>query len=119
MFAIRGATTVKENTVEEIKISSLELFKEIIKKNDIKLEQIVSIFISCTKDVTKDYPGKFIREHYDLSNVAIMHFNEMEVENSLSLCIRFLILVDGSRNNINYVYLKEAKKLRTDLFNHN
>ncbi|MBU5482825.1 chorismate mutase [Clostridium sp. MSJ-11] len=119
MFSIRGATTIKENTVEEIKVSSLELFKEIIEKNDVKLEDIVSIFISCTKDVTKDYPGKFIREHYNLSNVAIMHFNEMEVENSLPLCVRFLILVNGNSDNINYVYLKEAKKLRTDLFNHN
>ncbi|WP_315114790.1 chorismate mutase [uncultured Clostridium sp.] len=119
MFSIRGATTIKENTVEEIKVSSLELFKEIIEKNNIKLDHIISIFISCTKDVTKDYPGKFIREHYGLNNVSLMHFNEMQVDNSLPLCIRFLILVDGDNNNINYIYLKEAKKLRADLFNHN
>lgn len=119
MYGIRGAITIKENSKDEIKEASLELFEKIVNENYIKLEDIVSIIISCTKDITKDYPGKFIRENYKLGLVPIMHFNEMEVELSTPFCIRFLITVNGSNSNIKYVYLRGAEKLRTDLFNNN
>lgn len=117
MIAIRGATTINNNTVEEIKNNSIELFDELIKANNIKNENIVSILFSCTKDITADYPGKFIRENFNLKNTAIMHFNEMEVENSLPLCIRILILSMDNIENVNFVYLHDAKNLRKDLFN--
>lgn len=117
MYAIRGATTINENSSQDINICSVELFEEIITKNCLKLSDIVSIIFSCTEDITKDYPGKFIREHYKLNNVAIMHFNEMKVDKSLNYCIRILILCNGEKDNINYVYLKNSKSLRKDLIN--
>ncbi|WP_027623509.1 chorismate mutase [Clostridium lundense] len=117
MYAIRGATTISKNSSQEINICSIELFEEIIKKNCLKLSDIVSIIFSCTEDITKDYPGKFIREYYKLNNVAIMHFNEMKVDNSLSYCIRILILCNGEKDKINYVYLRNSKSLRKDLLN--
>jgi chorismate mutase len=120
MIALRGATTIKENSVGYIKEASLELFEELIKANSIALEDIVSIIFSCTEDVNKDYPGKFVREHYKLSNTAIMHFNEMKVENSLPLCIRIMLLINkASAENIKFVYLNNAKTLRRDLVSDN
>lgn len=119
MIAIRGATTIKKNNIEEIKNCSIELFQNIIDKNNIDVNDIVSIIISCTSDINMDYPGKFIREYFNLTKTAIMHFNEMYVENSLPLCIRILIHLNGDdSNNITYVYLNDAKKLRKDLMNH-
>lgn len=118
MIAIRGATTINENTSEEIKNASIELFEEILLQNNIEAENVMSIFFSCTKDITADYPGKYVREHYNLKSAAIMHFNEMYVENSLAMCIRILILIDNEikgKTEINYVYLKNAKNLRKDL----
>ncbi|MCS4453935.1 chorismate mutase [Clostridium botulinum] len=50
--------------------------------------------MSCTNDIDKGYPGKYIRENFNLKNIAIMHFNEMYVEGSMPLCIRILILID-------------------------
>lgn len=118
MIAVRGATTISYNTSEEIKAASIELFSDIIRTNEIDIKDITAIFFSCTQDITKDYPGKFVREHFNLSNTAIMHYNEMHVENSLKQCIRVLLLVDMPKNkDVTYVYLNEAKKLRQDLFN--
>jgi chorismate mutase len=117
LIAIRGATTIKQNTTEEIKNASIELFTEIINANQLKLEHITAIFFSCTNDITKDYPGKFVRKHFNLDNTAIMHYNEMQVENSLKMCIRVLLLANVEHiDKIKYVYLNEAKKLREDLF---
>ena len=118
MLAIRGATTITSNLSEDIKEASIELFEELLLANDIKLNDIVSLLFSCTNDITADYPGKFIRENFNLKNVAIMHFNEMHVENTLKYCIRILIFLDSSHlKDIQYVYLRGAKELRLDLFN--
>ncbi|WP_446899637.1 chorismate mutase [Clostridium sp. LBM24168] len=121
MIALRGATTISENTELEIKNASIELFSEIIKLNNIDFNDILSIEISCTKDINKAYPGKFIREYFKLNHVSIMHFNEMEVDKNLNgyipLCIRFLILADLKKDKNKFVYLKGAKKLRKDLLN--
>ncbi|NFE47542.1 chorismate mutase [Clostridium sporogenes] len=123
MQSIRGAITIEENEVKYIKEASIKLFSEILIRNNINMEDIISIFISCTKDIDKDYPGKYIREDFNLKNVAIMHFNEMYVEGSMPLCIRILILIDKKNKNveenIEYVYLGKAKTLRKDLFSSN
>jgi len=120
MIALRGATTIKENSADCIREASLELFEELIRANSIALEDIVSIIFSCTEDVNKDYPGKFVRQHYKLSYTAIMHFNEMKVENSLPLCIRIMLLINkASAENIKFVYLNNAKTLRRDLVSDN
>lgn len=121
MIALRGATTVKKNSLVDIKDASIELFSQIIEKNNIELEKIISIEISCTKDITKAYPGKFVREFFKLDHVAIMHFNEMEVDENLKgfipLCIRFLILIDIDEDKKEFIYLNNARKLRMDLLN--
>jgi len=100
MQSIRGAITLEKNEVKYIKEASIKLFSEILIRNNINIEDILSIFISCTKDIDKDYPGKYIRENFNLKNVAIMHFNEMYVEGSMPLCIRILILIDKKNKNI-------------------
>lgn len=116
MIAVRGATTIECNSSEDIKAASIELMSCILKENNIQKDDIVSIIISCTNDITKDYPGRFIREHFNLNKTAIMHFNEMQVENSLPFCIRILLLANNSHNkDIKYIYLNNAKNLRKDL----
>ena len=116
MIAIRGATTISSNTSEEIKAASIELIKELFEANNLNLKNITAIFFSCTRDITADYPGKFVREHYSLRNVSIMHFNEMYVENTLPLCIRVLVEAEGDTNSeIKFVYLRGARDLRKDL----
>ncbi len=121
MIALRGATTILENTEDEIKRHSIQLFKEIIRENNLDLQNILTLQFSCTKDITKAYPGKFIREYFNLKDAAIMHFNEMHVDGneqvSIPLCIRILILAEGEISNKQFVYLNKAKNLRNDLLN--
>lgn len=117
MYAIRGATTIDANNSQDIKKASIELMENIISSNNLNTKDIISMVFSCTQDITKDYPGKFVREHFNLKNTAIMHFNEMYVENSLNLCIRVMLYVNGDNQNVKYVYLKNAKSLRKDLLN--
>lgn len=45
--------------------------------------------------------------------------NEMYVEGSLAKCIRIIVFYNSiiSQNDVNHVYLKDAKILRPDLLN--
>ncbi|SHE92518.1 chorismate mutase [Clostridium fallax] len=119
MIALRGATTILNNSEEDIKTESIKLFNEIIKENNLDLNKIISIIFSCTDDIDKEYPGKFIRENFDIKYVSIMHFNEMKVNKPsyLPMCIRLSIYYNDTikQENVKHIYLNEAKVLRKDL----
>ena len=121
MIALRGATTVEEDSSIDIEKQSIILFKEILEKNNLSKEKIISITFSCTQDITKEYPGKFIREYFNLKYCAIMHFNEMFVdkETYLKKCIRLTIFYNenSNQNKVKHIYLNKAKNLRKDLTN--
>lgn len=114
MIALRGATTVANDTPEEIRNAVLEMFDELVRKNSLQLCNIVSILFTATKDVRSAYPGKFLREDRAVTDAAILHFQEMDVEASLSKCIRILIYCEGTSNK-EHVYLRGAKVLRPDI----
>ena len=116
MRAIRGAITVDENTEKEILEASGLLFKEIVEKNHLSEEEIVSIIFSVTPDLDAVYPARAIRE-MGYKNIPLFDVAEMYVKGSLSKIIRVLIFVnrDTPLDNMVHVYLRDAKKLRPDL----
>ena len=115
--AIRGAITVDENTNEAIKEATMELFKAVVDANNLKVDDIVFINFSATKDINKVYPAKFIRTELGITNIPMMCYQEMDVEGSLSMCLRLLIVTNTINNDFHahHVYLKDAKVLRPDI----
>lgn len=110
---IRGAITVDNNTYEDIKSSTIELLNEMIKQNDIKKENISHAIFTLTKDLNKVFPAKFARIDLGWDNVAMMCFNEADIENSLQKCLRVLIVLNCHDNfEPKFVYLKDAENLR-------
>lgn len=116
MYTIRGATTVKNNTENEIDEAVKDLIKKIIKSNELQNESIISFIFSTTEDLNQVYPGKAVRE-IGFVDTSIMCLQEMKVKKSLKRCIRVMLLVNGVKNkkDINHIYLKDAKNLRKDL----
>ena len=115
--AIRGAITVDENTNEAIKEATMELFKAVVDANNLKADDIVFINFSATKDINKVYPAKFIRTELGITNIPMMCYQEMDVEGSLPMCLRLLIVTNTINSNFKtkHVYLKGAKVLRPDI----
>lgn len=115
-FSIRGAITIEENTKENIVTNTEILLNEIIEKNNINKENIINIIFSATKDITKAYPAIATR-NIGITDCAIMCVQEMDVEDSLPMCIRVMITVnlDIKKQNLHHIYLKDAKKLRPDI----
>jgi chorismate mutase len=114
---VRGAITVKRNSDTEIVNATERLLKELISKNQIIPEDVASIFISVTEDITSDFPAKAVRRFEGWSYVPVMCMREIPVPNSLELCIRVMIHLntDKSQQDMEHIYLEGAKVLRPDL----
>ena len=112
---IRGATTVEENTAEEIQVATRELLYIMIRANNINVNDVASIIFTTTKDLNTTYPALAARQlgWYD---AALLCGHEMEVPDGLERCIRILIhwnTVLGPEDIV-HVYLRRAKNLRPD-----
>ena len=110
---IRGAITVDENSPEAIGSAVIKLLQEIVKKNNIDIEQISHVIFSSTSDLTADYPAKYARINLKWKDVPMMCLNEMDVAGSLRKCIRVLIVINCSELfEPVLVYLEGAENLR-------
>jgi chorismate mutase len=111
---IRGAITVEENSEKALKKATLKLLGEIIKQNGLNdMKNISHVIFTTTKDLDAAFPAKFPREELGWNEVAMMCFHELDVPNSLQMCLRVLLVVNcDEKFTPKFVYLKEAQKLR-------
>ena len=116
---IRGAITLSANTKEEIELATVELLNEIIGKNEIKIEDISFAIFTLTSDLNADFPAKYARLNCGFNKVPMMCYQELDVPNSLKMCLRVLLNVNTSKtqDEIKHIYLKGASALRGDLKN--
>lgn len=113
MRAIRGATTVREDSPQEIREAVAELLKEIAARNASVRESCISILLSNTADIRSLYPAKAAREA-GFSGCALFSAQEPSIDGALPLCIRALVLAEGDAP-VRHVYLRGAANLRKDL----
>lgn len=113
MRAIRGATTVREDSPQAIREAVAELLKEIAARNASVRESCISILLSNTADIRSLYPAKAAREA-GFSGCALFSAQEPSIDGALPLCIRVLVLAEGDAP-VRHVYLRGAANLRKDL----
>ena len=118
---VRGAITVQVNTEKEIMQATDRLLHSMIVENEIAPEDVASVFISVTDDITEAFPAKVLRSLDGWSYVPVMCMKEITVSNALEKCIRVMIHVNTgkSQQEINHIYLENAVVLRPDLANNN
>ncbi|ADI64237.1 chorismate mutase [Trichormus azollae] len=115
MRAIRGATTVAENSVEAVREAVTELLDELEKRNNIQPEDMISVTFSVTQDIDAIFPAAIARSRPLWDSVAMLDVQQMHVEGSLQRCVRFLIHANlPTSAPIHHIYLRQAAKLRPD-----
>lgn len=114
---IRGATTVSHNEEQEILQATAVLLKEVVERNEIKPEDICSVWITVTPDLDTTFPARAIRVLNGWDMVPLMCSTEIPVKGGLPKCIRLLIQTNTmkSQREMIHVYQNEAKSLRPDL----
>ena len=115
LIAIRGATTAKGNTDSFIKEVVIELIQELIARNQLKEENIISITFTVTRDLNSCFPASIARKYFNFDSIAFLDCQQMFVPNDINFGIRMLALVnlDSDREPV-HPYLKGSSKLRPD-----
>lgn len=116
---IRGATTVEQDTEEEVLAAVDQLMTEIIAVNEIDPNEVASVFVSATDDIHSVFPAKGLRSREGWKYVPVTCMAEMDVEHALTLCIRIMLHVNTikSQQEIHHIYQAGAVVLRPDLTN--
>ena len=114
--SIRGAITIEENTKECIWENTELMLGEIIKRNSLSLEDIVSVVFTATRDIDAAYPAVVLRK-MGITEASLICMQEMYVEGSIEMCIRVMVTIntDKAQSDMEHVYLKGAVVLRPDL----
>ena len=112
---VRGAITASENTAEEILKETRRLLALMIRRNDIKPEDVASAIFSVTDDLDAEFPALAARQ-LGWFDVPLLCTNEIPVPGSLGRCIRILLNwnTDKPQEAIEHIYVKEAASLRPD-----
>ena len=110
---IRGAITVEKNTTEAIEVATVKLLNEMLLKNNIDRSLISHAIFSLTSDLDSAFPAKFARINLGWEEVPMLCFNEIDVPNSLKMCLRILIVINCPESfKPEFVYLDGAEGLR-------
>lgn len=114
--ALRGATTIETDTAEALEDRVLELLEEIFRRNQISVDDLISVIFTATGDIRSAFPAAAAR-NYGLSDVPLLCARELDIDGSEPLCIRVLIHLSTSlgREELRHVYLHGATRLRNDL----
>ncbi len=115
--AIRGATTVEENTEQDILERTGELLLAMTQENGITEDDIISVIFSVTNDLNAAFPAVAARR-MGWTETALMCTYEIDVPGSLQKCIRVLMHIHTEKvgSELKFIYLNDARKLRPDLF---
>lgn len=114
--ALRGATTVDDDTPEQVESRVVALLEEMFERNGLAPDQLVSILFTATGDVCSAFPATAARS-IGLGDVPMLCARELDIAGATPRCIRVLVHLDSdvSRQELRHVYLEGASMLRDDL----
>jgi len=114
--ALRGATTATANTSEAIGEAVAELIDELVRRNGLAGERVLSVTFSVTPDLDACFPAAIARRRADWGAVALLDCQQMAVAGDLQRCIRLLAHAWlPAEREVAHTYLRDATRLRPDL----
>jgi chorismate mutase len=115
LFALRGATTVERNAADAILGGTEELMRQIMDRNALGPDDVVSCIFTLTDDLDAEFPAVAARQ-LGFDRVPLLCTREVPVPGSLPMVIRVLIhYYADDDHEAGHVYLGEARRLRRDL----
>jgi len=116
VLALRGAITLEVDERTHLLERVERLLTEMIERNALSHDDIISILFTATSDVHSVFPAVAARQ-LGLGDVPLMCAQELTIEGGMPLCIRVLMHVttERPRGELRHVYLEQARTLRDDL----
>ena len=114
--ALRGATTIDDDTSEQIEERIIALLTELFDRNDINHDDLISIIFTATSDINSAFPAAAARV-FGLGDVPLLCAQELDIDGGTPWCLRVLIHLntERGREDLHHIYLEGAQGLRDDL----
>ena len=114
--AVRGATQVDEDDREQILTATTELLEEVLHRNGLEPDDLISVVFTATPDLHAEFPAYAARQ-MGITDVPLLCAAEINVPGAMPRVLRLLAHVETQRPraDLRHVYLRGAAALRTDL----
>ena len=114
--ALRGATCLTADDREEMHDAVVELLAEMLERNGMSTDDLISIVFTATPDLHCEFPAAAARQ-LSLGDVPLLCAQELDVDGALPRVVRVLVHAETplARHDIVHVYLRGAEVLRKDL----
>ena len=115
LWAVRGATRVPANDADKVVESTQELMHELMSRNELTPDQMVSCIFTSTHDLNAEFPAAAARK-IGLESVPLLCAQEIDVPGSMRSVVRVLLHYYAPADHTPaHAYLGEAQELRSDL----
>ncbi|HEV7826237.1 MAG TPA: chorismate mutase [Mycobacteriales bacterium] len=114
--AVRGAIQVDGNEREAILDGTTQLIKEVLARNELTLDDLISVVFTATPDLTAEFPAYAARQ-LGFTDVPLLCATEIDVPGAMPRVLRLMahFETERSRSEVHHVYLGGAAALRRDL----
>lgn len=115
VFALRGAVQADRNDRETILAATDALLREMITRNGLEPERMISCLLTCTDDLDAEFPAVAARA-LGLSDVPLLCTREIDVPGAMPRVIRAMLhYYAPAGHKPAHTYLGAAAALRSDL----
>ena len=114
--ALRGATTLDADTKEQMEERVQALLREMIERNAVHHDDIISIVFTATDDLHAMFPATPARA-LGLGDLPLLCARELDIAGATPRCVRVLMHLSTERvsHDLRHVYLENAKGLNDEL----
>jgi chorismate mutase len=115
LFAVRGAVQAGANEPEAIAGATTELMRELLDRNELAPEAMVSCLFTTTDDLDAEFPAVAARS-LGLDSVPLLCCREIPVPGSMPRVIRAMVHYYAPAGHTTaHAYLGATQELRSDL----
>jgi len=116
LAALRGATTLDEDTAAQMEARVQELLPLMLEGNDVEHDDVISVIFTATDDLHSTFPATAARS-IGFGDVPLICARELDISGGARRCVRVLmhISTERDRSDLHHVYLHGAVGLRDDL----
>ena len=114
--ALRGATTVDEDTADQVFERTIALLDALFERNELDKDDLISVLFTATDDIHSVFPALAARK-FGLGDIPLICARELDIEGGTPRCIRLLMHIntERARDDLHHVYLEGAVGLNDDL----
>jgi chorismate mutase len=114
--AVRGAVQVSGNDRGEILAGTAELVTEVMSRNELSTDDVISVIFTATPDLMAEFPALAARK-LGFQEVPLLCAAEIDVPGAMPHVVRLMMHIETTkpRAAVQHVYLHGASALRLDI----